>query len=246
MSTIEESQFISQFLAVFSGTSTKYPKDFIPPGLAPNVTSKRVTFERPAKSAKQPAATGTIEVTIKSLKSGQYTVNVSAAGTVLNLKEALAKEAGIDVQSQRLVLKGKALVDSKSLADYGIAAGSIVHLFSKAGGATSSTSAEAAPPAATTSASAPVSESASTTATVAAATAAAARKVTSYRGLSEAGTETARSSEFWYGLHSYLSQQFANNREDADTMLKGFLGQYRDLIGNAATKAIETELKSRQ
>ncbi|KAG0235731.1 hypothetical protein BGW42_004781 [Actinomortierella wolfii] len=240
MSSMEESQFISQFLAVFAGSSTKYPKDFIPPGLAPNVTSKRVTFERPTKATKEPTPTGTIEVVVKSLKSGQYTVEVSAAGTILDLKEALSKTAGIDAQSQRLVLKGKALVDSKPLTEYGIGAGSVVHLFAKAG-ATPAPAAETAP----TAAAPTVTETPSATAAVAAATAAAAKKVTSYRGLSESGTEIARSSEFWYGLHQYLCQQFADNKEDADTMLKGFLGQYRDLVGNAATKTIETELKKR-
>ncbi|KAI7818469.1 ubiquitin-related domain-containing protein, partial [Gamsiella multidivaricata] len=68
-----------------------------------------------------------IQVTIKSLKSGQWTVDVPAQGTIADLKKALQDKAGIDVGTQRLVLKGKALVDNKKLEDYGLMSGSVIH-----------------------------------------------------------------------------------------------------------------------
>ncbi|KAF9373644.1 hypothetical protein CPB97_000411 [Podila verticillata] len=243
MATVEESLFISQFLAAFAGSPTQYPADYIAPGLAPNWTSKRATFERPAKPSKADAVQGDIQVTIKSLKTGQWTVDVSAQGTIADLKEALQKKAGIDVNAQRLVLKGKALVDNKPLEDYGLTAGSVVHLFAKAGASitpsatTSITSSEPAPSSST-------APSDSTAETPSSGTATPLKKpvVTTYRGLSEAGTEIARDAEFWYWLNDQLKERLGS-KEDASAMLKGFLGQYRDLVGNSCTKEIESEIK---
>ncbi|KAF9914929.1 hypothetical protein BX616_007289 [Lobosporangium transversale] len=250
MSSAEESLFISQVLAVYAGQSTKFPADYIPPGLAPNWTSKRATFERPAKPVKAGAPEGDIQVTIKSLKSGQWTVSVPAQGTIADLKQAFQAKSGIEVAAQRLVLKGKALVDSKSLEDYGLMTGSVVHLFSKAGG----TSAAAAEGTSVTADAATAPTSLSSSATAVAATqesenagtptqASTTKKplLTSYRGLSEKGTAIAKEAEFWYWLNSQLRDKLGS-KEDAALMTKGFLGQYRDLVGNAATKDIEKEI----
>ncbi|KAF9957601.1 hypothetical protein BGZ72_001640 [Mortierella alpina] len=251
MSSVEESLFISQFLAAFAGQETKFPADYISPGLAPNWTSKRATFERPAKKAKTEASQGDIQVTIKSLKSGQWTVDVSAQGTIADLKEALQAKAGIDAGSQRLVLKGKALLDNKSLEEYGLTSGSVIHLFAKAG-AVASPTVPSSPATSGGATSAPEGESASTSTsgvaspniTSAAGQTAASKRpvVTSYRGLSEAGTEIARDAEFWYWLNDQLKERLGS-KEDASQMMKGFLGQYRDLIGNAGTKEIEGQIK---
>ncbi|KAF9945518.1 hypothetical protein BGZ70_003766 [Mortierella alpina] len=197
-----------------------------------------------------------IQVTIKSLKSGQWTVDVSAQGTIADLKEALQAKAGIDASSQRLVLKGKALLDNKSLEEYGLTSGSVVHLFAKAGAAASPTTPSTSPAIAGVASSTTEGESASTstsgaaaaasanvTSAVAGPTAAVKRPVvTSYRGLSEAGTEIARDAEFWYWLNDQLKERLGS-KEDASQMMKGFLGQYRDLIGNAGTKEIEGQIK---
>ncbi|KAF9358736.1 hypothetical protein BGX26_001009 [Mortierella sp. AD094] len=239
MSTVDESLFISQFLAAYATQATKYPVDYISPGLAPNWTSKRATFERPAKPAKPDAPQGAIQVTIKSLKTGQWTVDVPAQGTIADLKEALQTKAGIEVSAQRLVLKGKALVDSKSLEEYGLSTGSIVHLFSKAGATGSTSTPTVTTPSTTTpspadATSAPVQEPDSKKPVVA-----------SYRGLSEEGTAIAKESDFWYWLNDQLKEKLGSN-EDASLMMKGFLGQYRDLIGNANTKEIEKEIKNKK
>ncbi|KAG0300505.1 hypothetical protein BGZ98_009132 [Dissophora globulifera] len=256
MSTVEESLFISQFLAAYASQPTKYPVDYLPPGLAPNWTSKRATFERPAKPVRAGAVQGDIQVTIKSLKSGQWTVDVSAQGTIANLKEALQAKAGIEVGAQRLVLKGKALLDSKKLEEYGLMTGSVVHLFSKAAAAptevaadSSSSSATAAAAVASTTPPSSVQDSVADS-TVASATtggasgASAAKKpaVASYRGLSEGATAIAKEAEFWYWLNDQLKERLGS-KEDASLMMKGFLGQYRDLIGNSGTKEIENKVK---
>ncbi|KAG0370535.1 hypothetical protein BGX24_002004 [Mortierella sp. AD032] len=249
MSSVEESLFISQFLAAYGSQETKYPSTYVPSGVAPSWTSKRATFEKPAKPVKGDAIEGDIQVTIKALKSGEWTVDVSAQGTIANLKEALQAKAGIEVGAQRLVLKGKALVDNKLLSEYGLTAGSVVHLFAKAGATLTPTT--TTPPASTSPASATAAES-TPAATVAAAEAAATGAgkapqptkpaVTSYRGLSEAGTEIVKDAEFWYWLNEQLKERLGS-KEDASLMIKGFIGQYRDLIGNAGTKDIENEIK---
>ncbi|KAF9904803.1 hypothetical protein EC991_002307 [Linnemannia zychae] len=247
MSSVEESLFISQFLAAYGSQETKFPSTYVPSGLAPSWTSKRATFERPAKPVKEDAIEGDIQVTIKALKSGEWTVSVSAQGTILSLKEALQAKAGIEVGAQRLVLKGKALVDNKPLSEYGLANGSVVHLFSKAGATPAATTTSSTSPASASPT--PVTAESTPAATTGAAATGAARAsqsmkpaVTSYRGLSEAGTEIVKDAEFWYWLNEQLKERL-ESKEDASLMIKGFIGQYRDLIGNAGTKDIENEIK---
>ncbi|GJJ70093.1 ubiquitin-like protein 4 [Entomortierella parvispora] len=243
MASPEESLFITQFLAAFEIQPTKFAPDFVAPGMAPSWTSKRATFERPPKPVKEGAAQGEIELVVKGLKSGKWNVKVSAQGTIAELKEAVAAESGIEVAAQRLVLKGKALVDTKSLEEYGLAAGSVVHLIAK-GGATG-TSEPSSAAASTATSPAIGSAPASGTSTVEKEAVAAAPKrptVTSYRGLSEAGTEAVKEAEFWYWLNDQLRERLGS-KEDASMMMKGFIGQYRDLIGNAGTKEIESSIK---
>ncbi|KAG0295740.1 hypothetical protein BGZ96_011088 [Linnemannia gamsii] len=252
MSSVEESLFISQFLAAYGSQETKFPSTYVPSGLAPSWTSKRATFERPAKPVKGDIAEGDVEVTVKALKTGEWTVTVAAQGTIANLKEALQAKSGIEAGAQRLVLKGKALVDNKPLSEYGIITGSVVHLFAKAGAtltpttAISSASASLAPTPASESTPAVTAETAAGGASPAAAAAKAPQTtkpaVTSYRGLSEAGTEIVKDAEFWYWLNEQLKERLGS-KEDASLMIKGFIGQYRDLIGNAGTKDIENEIK---
>lgn len=188
-----------------------------------------------------------IELVVKGLKSGKWNVKVSAQGTIAELKEAVATESGIEVAAQRLVLKGKALVDTKSLDEYGLTAGSVVHLIAKGGasGASETSSAAASTATSPSIGSAPVAAAAAATTTAEKEVVTTALKrplVTSYRGLSEAGTEAVKEAEFWYWLNDQLKDRLGS-KEDASMMMKGFIGQYRDLIGNACTKEIESTIK---
>ncbi|KAF9579922.1 hypothetical protein BGW38_003615 [Lunasporangiospora selenospora] len=213
--------------------------------------SQRATFERPARPVKADTVQGDVQVTIKSLKSGQWTVNVSSQGTIADLKQALQTEAGIQANTQRLVLKGKALVDNKTLSEYGLSSGSVVHLFAKAGAsipaagssAASETTTESSPAKTLPTAAASPSPSIGQESGSGTSTPSHRRPVlTTFRGLSEASTEVAKNAEFWYWLNDQLKEQLGS-KDDAATMVKGFLGQYRDLVGNAGTKEIENTLK---
>ncbi|KAF9979380.1 hypothetical protein BGZ65_006674, partial [Modicella reniformis] len=156
-----------------------------------------------------------------------------------------------------------ALVDSKKLEEYGLMSGSVVHLSPKTGTTVTATG-DASPAAQVpaeknqplpsdappTYAVAIGSTSVHSESTTAGATASGSRgtsqpmkpAVTSYRGLSEEGTAIAKEAEFWYWLNDQLKEKLGS-KEDAASMVKGFVGQYRDLIGNAGTKEIEKEIK---
>jgi len=73
------------------------------------------------------------EVKVKPLKKGnEHVVKTTRRETVLSLKEKLEAAGGYPVNTQRLVLKGKALVNNKTIGDYDISEGTVVHLLEKA------------------------------------------------------------------------------------------------------------------
>ena len=84
----------------------------------------------------------TVNLTVKSLKpslSLPMTVNLTDSVSQLKSLIAQASSSAPPADSQRLLLKGKALTDSKLLKEYDIADGAIVHLYFKAAAAAIST-----------------------------------------------------------------------------------------------------------
>ncbi|KJE93218.1 hypothetical protein CAOG_04037 [Capsaspora owczarzaki ATCC 30864] len=73
-----------------------------------------------------------ISVTIKPLKGDEFSLKIACSETVYALKLAAESKCSIPAGQQRLVLKGKALVDSNSLAAAGLVEGCKLHLFIKA------------------------------------------------------------------------------------------------------------------
>lgn len=78
---------------------------------------------------------GSIEVTFKSTKPVQsYTLDVQPTDTIAQIKAQLAAVPGAPpTDVQRLLLKGKALVDSKLLREYAVKDGDTVNLMVKPG-----------------------------------------------------------------------------------------------------------------
>lgn len=91
------------------------------------------------------------------------TVNIT--DSVAQLKQSIASSSSSapPPDSQRLLLKGKALTDSKLLKEYDISDGSIVHLYFKAPAASSSAAPAVARAPETSSSSAPVDEPSTST-----------------------------------------------------------------------------------
>ncbi|XP_021001843.1 ubiquitin-like protein 4A [Parasteatoda tepidariorum] len=68
-------------------------------------------------------------ISVKILKGGECDIEVSATASVNTVKEIVAQQLRIPVDQQRLVFKGKTLLDSESLCDYNIEEGNKLHLF---------------------------------------------------------------------------------------------------------------------
>ncbi|KXN70914.1 hypothetical protein CONCODRAFT_78602 [Conidiobolus coronatus NRRL 28638] len=80
-------------------------------------------------------------IQIKYLNSNQpHTLpNILLTTSIVELKEKIHDLLSLSVDQQRLVFKGKPLMDSKTVKDYNITPGSVIHLLKKAGIASTST-----------------------------------------------------------------------------------------------------------
>ncbi|XP_048742081.1 ubiquitin-like protein 4A [Ostrea edulis] len=72
-----------------------------------------------------------MHIYVKILKGNDFQVAVSSSHTVLGVKEILAMQISIPVEEQKLVFKGKALVDDKRLSYYNIKEGDRLFLLTK-------------------------------------------------------------------------------------------------------------------
>ncbi|WWC59943.1 uncharacterized protein I303_102506 [Kwoniella dejecticola CBS 10117] len=142
----EERAFIKRYTEGLSSHKVEYPADFSTP-----------LEDRPRKVAvvgvelaEPPSAPGmdidtpaqdTVTITIKCLKpSLTLPITSSLTDTVTDLKAQIAKSnsSAPSVDTQRLLLKGKALSDNKLLKEYDIKDGTILHLMVKVSTASAS------------------------------------------------------------------------------------------------------------
>lgn len=68
-------------------------------------------------------------ISVKILKGGECDIEVSATASINSVKQIVAQQLRIPVDQQKLVFKGKTLLDSESLCDYNIVEGNKIHLF---------------------------------------------------------------------------------------------------------------------
>ncbi|KAG9296543.1 hypothetical protein G9A89_015135 [Geosiphon pyriformis] len=252
MSLADEISFATQFLGALSSRAVKYPQDFSPPiqtRLRPVV--KTPGFSKTSK-AKDKSSVSTVDfdsprdtknaqgqfinVKVKSLKGGStFTIQLSPNDTVLTLKEKIHPFAEISPTNQRLILKGKGLMDTKTLANYGIKNDTLIHLVQKAGSVSSPLALQSSTDIITTttfteSQEIPTnSEPASLSAT--------SEKIKNPH-LSTTGNYIAKEPRFWLNLRDFLQEQF-KEKGDADRVLKDFMTVYKDILGDVKIEELE-------
>jgi len=133
-----EATFLKNFVGVIGNQPVSYPDDFQAP---PEQSLKKVPVIPlplpipPKREEVSSTSTESLSIVIKSLKPPKtYTLAVQSSDTIADIKSYLASQSGAPpVDVQRLLLKGKALVDTKLLKEYNIKDGDTVNLMVKPG-----------------------------------------------------------------------------------------------------------------
>ncbi|WRT65417.1 uncharacterized protein IL334_002360 [Kwoniella shivajii] len=136
----EERAFIKRYTEGISSHKVEYPADFSTPleDRPRKVAVVGVEIAEPpsAESMDVDASSqDTVTITIKCLKpSLTLPITATLTDTVSDLKSLISKSSSTApaADSQRLLLKGKALTDTKLLKEYDIADGATLHLMVKA------------------------------------------------------------------------------------------------------------------
>ncbi|CAG8512662.1 15527_t:CDS:2 [Cetraspora pellucida] len=246
MSLVDETSFATEFLSKLSTRPVRYPQDFAPPAqtrprppvrstLSHNNKNKSTGKQKPQETPEDfesSQVTGIpIQVHVKSLKGGQtHTVQLSNSETILNLKERLWQLVLISPVNQRLILKGKALVDNKTLLEYGINDGTTIHLVQKSGTGSSEPTVTAGT---NTVQSVPVVSSQEAPQNI---------KEHKSHQHSTAAMEKLKDPQFLLSLRSFLRNQFSDS-DDADHVLKDFINIYQELNGKITIEDLEKFVK---
>ncbi|KAI8601519.1 ubiquitin-related domain-containing protein [Dissophora ornata] len=72
-----------------------------------------------------------ITLTVKTIESQTHSVTTSLNETVLQLKERLAEMLQVPTPRQRLIFRGRVLVDDKQLSEYSLQDGQTIHLVTR-------------------------------------------------------------------------------------------------------------------
>ncbi|ORY25259.1 hypothetical protein BCR39DRAFT_561162 [Naematelia encephala] len=146
----EERAFIKRYTEGLAAHKVEYPADYSTPleDRPRKVAAVGVPLAEPPDVMDVdvgPVQDSSVSVTVKSLKPPlSFNVTAQLTDTVADLKTLVSKSSSSapSPDSQRLLLKGKALIDTKLLKEYDIESGATIHLMVKA-----STPAPAPPPA---------------------------------------------------------------------------------------------------
>lgn len=68
-----------------------------------------------------------LSVTVQTPDGKQFRVTLDANDTIEGVKVKIHEQTGMYTQELRLIFDGKELVDGKTLADYGVEHGAIIH-----------------------------------------------------------------------------------------------------------------------
>ncbi|EPQ50149.1 ubiquitin-domain-containing protein [Gloeophyllum trabeum ATCC 11539] len=136
-----ELAFVKNFAHILASAPVQYPDDFQQP--LQNWLKKVPTLPVSAFpdnmcvgwASDKPRHAASITVTFKSIKPPKsYTLSVAPTDPIASIKAQLAAQPGAPpADAQRLLLKGKALADSKLLREYAVSDGDTVNLLLKPG-----------------------------------------------------------------------------------------------------------------
>ncbi|KAF7732783.1 hypothetical protein EC973_000057 [Apophysomyces ossiformis] len=223
----DEEQFINQYLESLSSRSVRFGEDYNPRVLPsplrinqrPAAPQKKTVTARSAPATTTTTTTTTteaqapseeeqktLELIIKVLKpAAQFSLgHVLPTDTVATLKQHIYQiQPSYPPYRQRLLLKGKALADQKTLKDYAISNGSLIHLMLTA----------AAKPT-----EAPASSSTTTTSTITPADVPV--TATGRFGLSAAAEKELEQTAFWENIEKTVSGTL--NKEDTTIVINKF------------------------
>ncbi|CAM0141279.1 hypothetical protein VKS41_004018 [Umbelopsis sp. WA50703] len=207
----DEPEFIVQYLNDLSSRSVRYGINHTPQAFAHKKLLKRQPpkmssispVQKPAVDENAPtsqsttnAAQSAIKVTVKTLKpASQFEIfNLQPTDTIATLKDRISQQRSIPIKQQRLLVKGKVLNDTKSLAEYTISNDTVVHLMVKSSPAT---------PAKTADIPSPVEPSVGS------------------HGVSKEAESTLQTPELWRNLNNVLKESLGE--QDAKTVMSRFL-----------------------
>ncbi|TPX36995.1 hypothetical protein SmJEL517_g01043 [Synchytrium microbalum] len=129
-----ELNFATHLLHTLGARPVKYNSTYQPELDAPLAPLPQSSRPFPLRKFAKPASSTDITLQIKALKANiNHTITVSRIATISAVKASIAKLGDVPISSQRLIWKGKALTDSKTLLDYGIESGETIHLLKKVG-----------------------------------------------------------------------------------------------------------------
>ena len=68
-------------------------------------------------------------IKVKTLTGKEVELDVEVSDTIVRIKERMEEKEGIPPVQQRLLLDGFRMHDEKTLKDYNIEGGSVIHMF---------------------------------------------------------------------------------------------------------------------
>ncbi|KAJ9071055.1 hypothetical protein DSO57_1000734 [Entomophthora muscae] len=150
-------------------------------------------------------ASGSFSINVKYLNSNMVTAisKVTLQSTILEVKGQISKVLSILPEHQRLVLKGRALPDNKTLQELNIDSGVVIHLLKKT------------PP------SAPAENESSPVARAALITPLAKKK------LSPSAQKLVAQDAFWDGVQSHLTEAYKADVTEED--IEALISEWRDV-----------------
>ena len=94
----------------------------------PHKKKHQIKTSTKKKSEEKKGQTTKMQIKVKTLTGKIIDVDIEPTDSITRVKERVEEKEGIPPPQQRLIFAGRAMADDKTASDYGIKAGSILHL----------------------------------------------------------------------------------------------------------------------